>query len=188
MRTLVFLALMLAISFVETQQVASAADCKYWRLGGSYIHLANSETNDLLGQGWGVGGEYSFTHALTPGERIGDGDVSIAVSYRRFDNTTPAANNTVDYTSFALKWRGGAGAFPSRDGLYAGVGVAAALLRIEPNPIDSGPHYGVTKFEWSAFGGVNFARCLYIELGYNSIPRLGDLTFQQLTVTLGGRF
>jgi len=89
MRTLVFLALVLAISFVEAQHPALAADCKYWRLGGSYIHIVNSETSDLLGGGWGVVGEYSFTHALSPAEQVGDGDVSIAASYRRFDNTTP---------------------------------------------------------------------------------------------------
>ena len=188
MRTLVFLALALAISFVKAQQPALAANCKYWRLGGSYIHIVNSKTRDLLEDGWGVVGEYSFTHALDPEEQIDGGDVSIAVSYRRFDNATPAAHNTVNYTSFALKWRGGPGAFPSRDGLYAGVGVAAALLNIQPNPIDFGPHYGVTKFEWSALGGVNFAQCLYVELGYNSIPQIGDLTFQQFTVTVGGRF
>jgi len=188
MRTLVFLALLLAVSFVKAQHPALAADCKYWRLGGSYIHVVNSQTSDLLGQGWGVAGEYSFTHALDPEEQIGGGDVSFAVSYRRFDNTTPQARNTVDYTSFALKWRGGPGAFPSRDGLYAGVGVAAALLTIRPNPIDFGPHYGLTKFEWSALGGANFAHCLYVELSYNSIPHIGDLTLQQFTVTFGGRF
>ena len=188
MRTLVFLALVLAISFVKAQHPALAANGKYWRLGGSYIHIADSKTNDLLGQGWGVVGEYSFTDALDPEEQIGSGDVSIAVSYRRFDNTTLEARNTVDYTSFALKWRGGPGAFPSRDGLYAGVGAAAALLTIQPNPINSGPHYGVTKFEWSALGGANFAKCLYVECGYNSIPRIGDLTFQQFTVTFGARF
>ena len=188
MRTLVSLALLLVISFIKAQQPALADNCNYWRLGGSYIHVVNSETSDLLGDGWGVLGEYSFTHALSPEEQIGDGDVSIAVSYRRFDNTTPEARNTVDYTSFALKWRGGPGALPSRDGLYAGVGVAAALLRIQPNPIDSGPHYGTTKFEWSMLGGANFAGCLYVELSYNSIPQIGNLTFQQFTVTFGGRF
>jgi hypothetical protein len=187
MRTLVFFELVIAIGFVTAQQPALAANCKYWRLGGSYIHIVNSKTSDLLGDGWGVVGEYSFTHALDPEEQIDGGDVSIAVSYRRFDNTTPEAYNTVDYTSFALKWRGGPGASPSRDGLYAGVGVAAALLRIQPNPINFGPHYGVTKFEWSALGGGNFAGRLYVELSYNSIPQIGDLTFQQFTVTIGGR-
>ena len=188
MRTLVFLALLLAVSFVKAQHPVLAADCKYWRLGGSYIHVVNSQTSDLLGQGWGVAGEYSFTHALDPEEQIGGGDVSFAVSYRRFDNTTPQARNTVDYTSFALKWRGGPGASPDCDGLYAGVGAAAAVLGIRPSPFDSGPHYGVTKLEWSAFGGVNFAQRLYLELGYNSIPQFGNLTFQQFTVTFGGRF
>lgn len=177
-----------ALLFLISGQQTHASDCKYWRLGGSYVHLVNENTRDIFGDAWGLVGEYSFNDALTSGERIGDGDLSIAVFYRRFDEEVPGVRNTADYTSFGFKWRGGAGASPSCDGLYAGVGVAAAMLRIQPDPFDGGPHYGVVKFQYSVFGGVNFARCLYLEVGYTNIPQISDLNFQEFTATFGGRF
>lgn len=155
MRYLIITATLLV--FVSALPV-QAVDCgKSWRVGATYSTLTSTETQDVFGNAWGGGFEYSFSKSLSPDEAI-PGDISVALYFRRFDNTRNGVDRAINYGSFGLKWRGGAGANPGSDGLYGGVEAAAALLDIRPSVESSASHEGVTKFEWSIFGGANFAR------------------------------
>ncbi len=160
---------------------------RHWRLGASYVRLTDTGARDLFGDAWAVGGEYSFSDKLTDDDDIPD-DISLAVQFRRFDNTVPGVNYTVDYSSYGLKWRKGPGARPECDGFYGGIGLAASMVRIKPAVYGGGDADGDTRFEWTLFGGCNFARCLYAEFGYSQIPKVNSVAFGQLVFTIGGRF
>jgi len=160
---------------------------RHWRLGASYARLTDGGARSLFGDAWAVVGEYSFTDQLTEDDDIPD-DVSLAIQFRRFDNTIPGVNYTVDYASYGLKWRKGPGAAPECDGFYGGIGLAAAMVRIKPAVYGGGAGDGDTRFEWTLFGGCNFARCLYAEFGYSQIPKVNNVAFGQILFTIGGRF
>ena len=160
---------------------------RHWRLGASYARLTDGGARNLFGDAWAVGGEYSFTDALTDDDIIRD-DVSVAVQFRRFNNTVPGVNYTLDYSAYGLKWRKGPGATPGCDGFYGGIGVAAAVVRIKPAVNGGGASDGATKFEWSVFSGGNFAGCLFAEVGYSQIPKVNLVPLGQVFVTIGGRF
>jgi len=160
---------------------------RHWRLGASYARLTDTGSRNLLGDAWAVVGEYSFTDQLTEDDDLPD-DVSVTIQFRRFDDTVPGANYTVDYASYGLRWRKGPGAQPECDGFYGGIGLAAAMFRIKPAITGGGAGEGNTRFEWSLFGGCNFARCLYAEFGYSQIPPVNGVAFGQLLFTIGGRF
>lgn len=157
-----------------------------WRLGGSYIRFADTGTRNVLGDGWSVGGEYSF---LKPGmEEAMGGDVSVAISYKRFDNSITGVNYTMDRWSLGLKWRGGPGATPECDGLYGGVGVAAGMVRVEPSVNTLKDYESRTSFEWRVFGGINAAKRFYAEIGYSRIPKLRNVELGDISFTVGLRF
>jgi hypothetical protein len=157
-----------------------------WRVGGSYVQPTSESTRDMVGVGWGISGEYSFTCQQEPDDRW-EGDTALVVSYRRFENNTATAESTVDWTTIGLKWRNGRGASPACPGLYAGLGVGAAILRIQPgfNELD---RQSVTKLEWNILGGANLGNRVYVEIMYSQIPDISYVPLRNLGVTVGFRF
>jgi hypothetical protein len=182
--------LVTAIVLASTLLLSLSAQChqNHFRVGGSFVRLTAGSQREALGNGWGVGGEYSFTDALTPDEQIGGGDVAIAVSYRRFDHSTSGTDSLVDYTSFGMRWRGGAGAGPDTEGWYGGVGVAAAMLRIQNTTGPSQRSDSAVKLECSIFGGANFARNAYAEIVYANVPQVQAAWLSNAMITVGVRF
>ena len=129
-----------------------SAQCRqnHFRVGGSFVSLTNTSVRQTFGNAWALSGEYSITDALTPEEMLDGGDVSIAVTYRSFNHDLGDVNYNAQYTSFGLRWRGGAGARPDSEGLYAGVGVAAVLFDVRSAIGPAATREGVVKFEYSA--------------------------------------
>jgi opacity protein-like surface antigen len=177
-------AVVLALTLASSLTAADAT--KPWRVGASYAHLTSQTATDALGSAWAAGVEYSFSDALTEDEAL-PGDVSISVYYRIFDQTSAGVDRSVNYTSASLKWRGGAGANPGSEGLYAGIGIGAALMSIKPSLDAPGPHESMTKFEWSAFAGANYARWFFAEVGYSNAGTVGGMGFGMVTFTFGAR-
>ena len=127
---------------------------------------------------------YSFSDRLTCDDAL-PGDISIAGYFRQFRHNSAGVVRTANYTSVSLKWRGGAGANAGSDGLYGGVGAGVVWVSINPEIQSVDQRQGVTKFEWSAFGGLNFARRLYAEVGYSNIS---DSGINGVNFLLGVRF
>ncbi len=168
---------------------ASMADrSRSWRLGASYARYAQCETRERLGDAWGLTGEYSFTEALDEGLDAFSGDVSVCITYRRYENSYLGVEFTSNYSSFGLKWRGGPGASPSCDGFYGGVNLAAVMVQIEPSLDILSDSESAVKFEYSFFGGANFAEKYYAEIGYSKIPDISGYGFGSLLFTMGIRF
>ncbi len=164
-----------------------ADEYRHWRLGASYARFFSIDTRSLLGDAWEIGGEYSFSDALTSDDNI-PGDVSLAASYRRFDHDYRGINFIANYTSFGLKWRGGPGANAGFNGPYGGVGVAVAFVNTRPSVDVLSPSESQIKFQWSVLGGYNFGDHYYSEITYAAIPNIGQFDFAILTVTVGIRF
>lgn len=161
------------------------ADCgPNWRLAGSFDYLTASKASDLLGNAWNVGLEYDFTDFIPDDEAMG-GNISMAVHYRRFDNSD--TGYSMNYTSFGLRWRKGPGADPGCEGFYGGIGVAAALLSNRPSLNLVDPNQTLTKLEVGAFVGANLGRYLYIETGYNNLNSVNNFNLGNATIVLGIR-
>ena len=180
--TALLLALVLAAS-------ASTADrMRSWRLGASYAGYGNCETRERLGDAWGLTGEYSFANALDEGMDALPGDVSVCITYRRYNSDYLGVEFTSNYSSFGLKWRAGPGARPSCEGYYGGINLAAAIVQIWPSMDILSDSQSVVKFEYSVFGGANFADRYYAEVGYTRIPDISNYGFGSLLFTMGIRF
>ena len=159
-----------------------AAEDKAWRFGASWVRLSDTDVRNVLGDGWGIGAEYSFGDTFT--DLTMPMDLSVAVSYKRFDDTFFGVGVSLDHTSVGLKWRAGSGASPAADGFYGGVGLGAAFLRAKVGVIDDSK----TRFEWSVFGGANFAQSWYGEIGYNHVGDIEGTNLSNWAVTVGHRF
>lgn len=180
MRIVPLVVTVVVLAFLAT---ASHAGCdQNWRIGGSFDYLTSDSGRDLLGNSWNVGVEYDFTDRVPEDEAMG-GNVSLAVYYRRFDN----ADFKTNYTSFGLRWRGGAGADPGTQGFYGGIGVAAALLSTRPSFDTLAPHQSLIKLELGAFVGVNVGHYLFLEVGYNNLNSVDGFNLSNAMFTFGIR-
>jgi hypothetical protein len=179
----------MVITFALLAFVSAAlpAGCdQTWRLGGSFDYLTSGGAKNLLGNTWNVGAEYDFTDMVPEDDAMG-GHISMAVYYRQFDNLSGTTDFKTSYTSFGLRWRGGAGADPGTQGLYGGIGVAAALLSIRPSFDTLTPHKSFTKLEVGAFVGVNVGRYLFLEVGYNNLNPVDSFNLSNAMFTFGVR-
>jgi hypothetical protein len=182
MRKWICLAMFLA--FALTSAASAISERKSWRVAGTYSGLTTTKGSNVFGNAWGGGAEYSFSDRLTSDDYI-PGDISLAVYYRQFRHGSDVGERTANYTSVGLKWRGGAGANAGYEGLYGGVGVGVVWLSMGPNVLPVDQREGVTKLEWSVFGGVNFAHALYAEASYSNI---GDFGMDGVNFMFGARF
>ena len=166
-----------------------SAQCRqnHFRVGGSGLYLVKSNTRDILGTGWAVTGEYSFNDALSTDEAI-TGDISVCVSYKMFDKNFPDVRYTVDYSTFGLKWRGGKGAQPDCEGLYGGIGLGGALLRMHPSLNLTSNVSSTCKLEYTVCGGANFLRHAYAEISFSRIPDIDEYSLEHVWLTIGARF
>lgn len=156
---------------------AMAAEDKSWRVGASWIRLTESHLRSILGDGWGIGAEYSFGN-LVDGLAV-PMDLSGAVSYRHFSKSSNSLNNA----SVGIKWRAGPGASPADDGFYGGVGLGAAFIQADIPSLDE----RTIRFQWSLFGGANFAEGWYGEVGYSHVGDGSFANFSNWIFTIGRR-
>lgn len=182
MRKWICLGIFLALAL--TSSASAISERKAWRVAASYSVLTTTAGSDTFGNAWGGGAEYSFSDRLTSDDYI-PGDISFAVYYRQFRHDSAGVNNTANYTFVGLKWRGGAGANAGFDGLYGGVGAAAVWLSLDSDLRSAQQDQSVTKFEWSVFGGINFAHALYAEVSYSNIS---DFGIDGVNFMFGARF
>ena len=180
-------ALLAALAFVLWLGSAPAAADNHWRFGAAYVDLVKNNARDVLGGGWGIVGEYSFSDQLSIDEAI-TGDVSLYVAYRAFDKNFQGTEFTVNYTSAGLKWRGGAGARPDSEGLYGGIGLALAIMRTSPSFSLTGLENTTNKLEYTVCGGANFARNVYAEISFSRTGDVMSISLENLWFTIGARF
>ena len=178
----ILLAIVLVMSI---SSVTSAESQKHWRLAGSYTIPTFSDTQDLAGNAWGVGFDYSF---LGPeeDESMG-GDISLAVGYKRFSKDHTPGSFSLNRVLVGLKWRGGSGATCDRQGLYGGVGVGLALIDSVDSVAGANVDNNRATLEWSVFGGANIASLWFAEVGYNSFGRFLDLNWGNVDLRVGLR-
>ena len=172
------------LAFAITSSAGAISEHKSWRVAASYSDLTTTRGSDTFGDAWGAGAEYSFSDRLTSDDYL-PGDISIAAYYRQFRNDSEGTDRTANYTLIGLKWRGGAGANAGFEGLYGGVGAGVVWLSMDSDLRSTEQDQGVTKFEWSVFGGVNFAHSLYAEVSYSNIS---DFGIDGVNFMFGARF
>lgn len=162
---------------------------KAWRFSGIWVHPLDSDTRDVVGDGWGAELEYSLGNPYS--NFCNPVDFSLAASYRftsNDDDTYPS--NEVDFKPSTLmaKTRYGAGAKPGCDGGYIGVGLGIARLAVDVDYEGYSLSDSTYKFVWSVFTGANFADTWFIEATYLKPSDWYDNDFSMFTAGLGVRF
>lgn len=151
-----------------------------------FTYFVDEEARDILGNGWG--GELEREAA-----KLAGGSLSAVLGYHHFSRSRANFDNSLNYYTFGLKMRWGAGAFGNQDGIYYGIGGNVAILSSRLEDQDrleesERGHHTVTGGEALALLGANFAKSWYAEASYRVPTNLEHVNTNNADFVLGYRF